>query len=117
MLAISIDTQLVQTYRQLAQHQLQTALQQQEREIHRLTRKLANSAPAAWVLQRQRNVHLERQLRECSCAARQKLAERTGREMLHFAVDKVLHMSQELGRYKMFNQCCNGPTNAAMTRG
>ncbi|CAL8460783.1 g314 [Coccomyxa elongata] len=85
-----------QAYCQQAQDDLEEALAQQHREVQRLTRKLVNAEPAAWVLQRQRVAHLERQLRSCTCRARRRLAERSGRDMLHFSVDKAFYLSREV---------------------
>lgn len=89
---------LMQAYCQQAQNDLEEALAQQHREVQKLTRKLVNAEPAAWVLQRQRVAHLERQLRTCTCRARRRLAERSGRDVLHFSVDKAFYLSREIDR-------------------
>lgn len=78
---------------------------QQQLEVQDLTRRLASSEPAAWVLLRQRIAHLERRLRGCRCAARQKLAERSNREMLHFAVDKAFSLACAVERCGTSGSC------------
>lgn len=93
---------LTQAYWQQAQKDLEAALARQDMEVQRLRRKLVNAEPVAWVLQRQRVAHLERQLRTCTCQARRQLAERSGRDMLHFAVDKAFYLSREVDRCERY---------------
>ncbi len=95
----------MQAYQQQAQDDLEAALAQQDMEIQTLRRRLANAEPAAWLLQRQRVAHLERQLRMCTCKARSRLAERSGRDMLHYAVDKAFYMSREVDRCERALSC------------